>query len=109
MLGEAVPQLPVASLKAALVFYGSLGFEQAWAAGPMAGLSYGACSIFLREDEGAFTPHTVWINATDVDAAHDAWVAAGARIVAPLADMPWGVRQATFEDLEGHRLILHHG
>ncbi|MHA7262227.1 VOC family protein [Arthrobacter sp. TMN-37] len=39
----------------------------------------------------------------DVDRHHQRARAAGADIVAPLADKAWGLRQYTVEDLEGHR------
>lgn len=39
----------------------------------------------------------------DVDSHHERAQAAGARIIAPLEDKPWGLRQYTAEDLEGHR------
>jgi PhnB protein len=39
----------------------------------------------------------------DVDSHYRQTAAAGARIIAPLEDKPWGLRQYTVEDLEGHR------
>jgi uncharacterized glyoxalase superfamily protein PhnB len=39
----------------------------------------------------------------DVDGHHGRTQAANAKIVAPLSDKPWGLRQYTAEDLEGHR------
>ena len=39
----------------------------------------------------------------DVDAHHAAAAAAGAQVVSPLQDKPWGLRQYSALDLEGHR------
>lgn len=39
----------------------------------------------------------------DVAGHHDRSRTADARIIAPLSDKPWGLRQYTVEDLEGHR------
>jgi PhnB protein len=39
----------------------------------------------------------------DVDRHHERTRAAKAKIIAPLDDKPWGLRQYSVEDLEGHR------
>ncbi|MHA7179851.1 VOC family protein [Arthrobacter sp. MDB2-24] len=39
----------------------------------------------------------------DVRGHHERSLAAHATIIAPLEDKPWGLRQYTVEDLEGHR------
>jgi catechol 2,3-dioxygenase-like lactoylglutathione lyase family enzyme len=41
------------------------------------------------------------VEVDDVDAAHDAAVSAGLRIVHPLSDEQWGVRRFFFEDPSG--------
>jgi uncharacterized glyoxalase superfamily protein PhnB len=46
---------------------------------------------------------TVLVRVADVDAHHRRAAAAGARILAPPADHPYGERQYTAEDLGGHR------
>ena len=45
----------------------------------------------------------VLVRVADVDAHYRRAAAAGARIVAPPADHPYGERQYTAEDLAGHR------
>jgi uncharacterized glyoxalase superfamily protein PhnB len=47
--------------------------------------------------------HAVLVRVNDADAHHDRAAAAGARIVNPPADYPYGERQYTAEDLAGHR------
>jgi uncharacterized glyoxalase superfamily protein PhnB len=49
------------------------------------------------------TPCSLVVLVDDVDAHHDRAVAAGARVVAPLEDKPWGLRQYSTLDVEGHR------
>ncbi len=47
--------------------------------------------------------HSVMVRVPDVDAHHERARQAGARIVLPPADHPYGERQYTAEDPEGHR------
>ena len=47
--------------------------------------------------------HSLLVRVEDADAHHDRAVAAGALIVAPPTDYPYGERQYTAEDLGGHR------
>lgn len=49
------------------------------------------------------TPVTIHLNVTDVDAAVTQAVAAGAKIVMPVAEMFWGDRYGVIEDPFGHR------
>ncbi|MDQ1058307.1 putative glyoxalase superfamily protein PhnB [Arthrobacter globiformis] len=39
----------------------------------------------------------------DIDSRYQRTKAAGAKTIAPIEDKPWGLRQFTVEDLEGHR------
>ena len=52
---------------------------------------------------GVGTRSAVLVRVPDVDAHHRRAAAAGARIVAPPADHPYGERQYSAEDLGGHR------
>jgi uncharacterized glyoxalase superfamily protein PhnB len=47
--------------------------------------------------------HSLLVRVEDADAHHERAAAAGARIVAPPTDYPYGERQYTAEDLGGHR------
>ena len=47
--------------------------------------------------------HSLLVRVEDADAHHHRAVAAGARIVSPPTDYPYGERQYTAEDLGGHR------
>ncbi|WP_375387124.1 VOC family protein [uncultured Amnibacterium sp.] len=48
----------------------------------------------------------VWLHGDDVQAIHDALVAAGATIVSAPVDGPFG-RTFTFADPDGYRITLH--
>lgn len=54
--------------------------------------------IVIREDETAPVRPAVSIEIDDVDAAHAAALRAGAEIVHPLTDEPWGVRRFFVRD-----------
>jgi len=56
----------------------------------------------LTKDQTAQVNPSVSIEVDDVDAAHDAAVAAGLSIVHPLSDEPWGVRRFFFADSAGN-------
>ncbi|HUP86618.1 MAG TPA: GNAT family N-acetyltransferase [Acidimicrobiales bacterium] len=52
------------------------------------------------------TPAMVYVVATDLDAAADRALAAGATVVSPLGLRPWGVRELELADPDGHRIRL---
>ena len=52
------------------------------------------------------TPVTIHLSVADVDAAADQAVAAGAKLIMPVADMFWGDRYGIVEDPFGHRWSL---
>ena len=54
------------------------------------------------EEIGGTETRTVYIVVPDADAAHARAVVAGATIVRPLADTPYGSREFTVKDPEGH-------
>lgn len=78
-----------------------------------ASLLIGDSELFLtdeRADRGALGPQalggspvTIHLQVQDVDAVAAQAVAAGARIIMPVADMFWGDRYGQFEDPYGHR------
>ena len=63
----------------------------------------------MRADATARVFPQVSIEVDDVDAAHRAAVAAGAEIVHPLTDEPWGVRRFFMRDPDGNVInVLGH-
>lgn len=64
----------------------------------------------MTHDETAPVVPSVSVQVDDVDAAHAAAVRAGAEIVHPLTDEPWGVRRFFFRDPDGNTInvLSHH-
>lgn len=110
-LSPPVPELPVRDVAKAQAYYRDrLGFEVAWhneEAG-LGAVSLGPCAVFFRQHAGAIHPVTLWIFAPDVDGAYDALTARGAAIIDPIANKPWGLRQFSLRDLDGHIVHIHH-
>lgn len=58
--------------------------------------------------DGALAPlgHSVMVRVADVEAHHAHAVEAGAKILMPPTDFPYGERQYAAEDLGGHRWVF---
>lgn len=106
---RAVPQLPVANVQETQRFYRDvLGFKIDWTYGEN---NYGAVSrdgtdLYLIADKPPFRPVTCIINVTAVDPLCEEWRAKGAKVLSEPEDMPWGVREFTVEDNNGHRFRI---
>lgn len=100
-----IPQLPVRNVAETQQHYRDvLGFTIDWTWGEN---DYGSVSrdeavIFLCASATPFLPVVHVLHVGDVDSLHAEWSLAGARIVAPPEDMPWGIREFTIEDNNGH-------
>lgn len=108
---SAVPEIPVANLARAAVYYEKcLGFHWDWGVEGIGQVSRGGCRIFLtddafREGETRGAPVVIWLNLsskTEVDELHAAWSASGARIVAAPASKPWNLHEFTAADTDGN-------
>ena len=108
--GHPTPELPVADVERAQKHYrDALGFEIGWLE---PGKEIGAVSrdnvaIFFRRRIQPFEPAAHWVFAADIDAAFEELRRLGARIVEPLENKPWGLRQFTVEDIDGNRFYFH--
>lgn len=60
----------------------------------------------IRERLGSRSPHSLYIEADDLDALHARVEAGEARVVDPLEARPWGQREFTVEDPEGNWLTF---
>jgi uncharacterized glyoxalase superfamily protein PhnB len=106
----AVPILAVRNMAASISYYvDKLGFEKKWEWGDPADF---ACvgreqvDLFLSlEPQGG--PGT-WMSifVQDIDALYETYKKTGAIIRKPPADYPWGAREMTVEDLDGHRFRI---
>ncbi|HEX9937113.1 MAG TPA: VOC family protein [Longimicrobium sp.] len=109
--GQPVPELPVADVERAQQHYrDALGFEIGWLyeGEGIGAVSRGKVAIFFRRRTPPFEPAVHWVFADDIDATYDELRSSGAKIVEPLEEKPWGMRQFTVEDLDGNRFYFHH-
>lgn len=110
-IGQPVPELPVADVERAQQHYrDTLGFEIGWL---YPGKEIGSVSneravIFFRKKKPPFERVIHWIFADDIDALYQELKTSGANIVDPLEKKPWGLRQFTVQDLDGHLFYFHH-
>jgi predicted enzyme related to lactoylglutathione lyase len=110
-IGQLVPELPVEDVERSQQHYrDALGFEIGWLypGKEIGAVSRGKVAIFFRKRTQPFEPAVHWVFAEDIDATYQELQALGANIVQPLAEMPWGLRQFTVEDLDGNRFYFHH-
>ena len=111
---EAVPEVPVSDIDAALEYYGSrLGFNVDWTyreGGCLAGISQGNCRMFLadaafRSQYGNSGPVLIWLNLDskdEVDALYGLWRGKQAKIVSPPESKPWRLHEFTAADPDGN-------
>ena len=62
--------------------------------------------VMLRPPRRGEVSHTIMVRVDDVDAHHRHARETGARILQPPADFPYGERQYSAEDVEGHRWVF---
>jgi predicted lactoylglutathione lyase len=108
------PEIPVSNLTAALAYYrDQLGFNVDWAEEQLglACLSRGDTRMFMSTDEyrsvlGIKGPIVLWLNLSnraEVDALHEQWAAAGARIADPPEAKPYNKLYEFFaQDIDGN-------
>ena len=62
--------------------------------------------VMLRPPRRGEVSHTIMVRVDDVDAHYRRARETGARILRPPADFPYGERQYSAEDVEGHRWVF---
>jgi uncharacterized glyoxalase superfamily protein PhnB len=110
-IGQPVPELPVADVERAQQHYrDAFGFEIGWLypGNEIGSVSRGKVTVFFRKRDVPFEPAVHWIFAEDIDASYQELKSSGANIVDPLETKPWGLRQFTVKDLDGHLYYFHH-
>jgi len=111
MINSSTAVLAVVDVTQAVDYYVKvLGFKQhwLWQDPPTFGcVGVGKAEIFLalnpdlaKRIEG----HQHWFAVEDVDSLHEQHRSAGAQIISPLENKPWGVREYTVRDLNGYHL-----
>lgn len=105
-LSAAVPILNVADLQRSFRYYrDDLGFTVDWEHGDppdFGSVSRGDTTIFLCEGCQGTPGGWMMVFARDVDALHDEFSGAGAKIRMPPKDMAWGIREMHVSDLDGN-------
>ncbi|MFJ5079656.1 VOC family protein [Streptomyces sp. NPDC088553] len=110
---RAVPNLHTASLGENRDFYALLGFEAVMDHGWITTLASPSAptaqiSLMTHDLTAPVTPD-LSVEVDDVDAAYATLRAAGAEIVHPLTDEPWGVRRFFTRDPDGRVInVLGH-
>lgn len=110
-MAQPVPELPVSDVERAQQHYrDALGFDVGWLYPDkeIGAVSRGNVAIFFRKRTRPFEPAVHWVFAEDIDATYDEFRSSGAKIVEPLEEKPWGLRQFTVEDIDGNRFYFHH-
>jgi uncharacterized glyoxalase superfamily protein PhnB len=114
---SVVPELVYSDVEAAVDWLCDVfGFTELWrAGGHRARIALGNGVVILADadadaDHGRTLPnqegprsHSVMVKVEDVDAHHEHARGRGARILSPPMDHPYGERQYSVADLDGHR------
>jgi uncharacterized glyoxalase superfamily protein PhnB len=107
---RAVPILTVRNIPASIDYYvDKLGFEKKWEWGDppdFASVGRDQVELFLSQSAKDAPPTWISIFVQDVDALYETYKKSGAIVLKPPADYPWGVREMTIEDLDGHRFRM---
>jgi uncharacterized glyoxalase superfamily protein PhnB len=107
---EATPILAVEELKSAIDYYKTvLGFELAWTWGEpayLAGLCRERVTMHLGQQgqAGPPGPSNVYFSLRGVDAYYARLREAGAEILVPIEDRPYGMRDFAMRDPSGNTL-----
>jgi uncharacterized glyoxalase superfamily protein PhnB len=101
-----IPELASADVERACDWLcAAFGFTLRWrAGGHRAQLTAGDGAIVVREGgpSPAQAAHSIMVRVEDAQAHHDRAQQHGARILSPPTDFPYGERQYTAVDLDGH-------
>lgn len=106
------PILSVNALAESIDFYCNvLGFDLAWSWGEpadIAAICRDGVEITLIHREGAKPAGAahIFLNVTGVDDYYEKLVGAGVRIVVPIADRPYGMRDFRMADPSGNELSI---
>lgn len=104
------PQLPVADVRAAQAYYRDmLGFKVAWIYQEDFGAVYhGTTEIFFSREAGEIRPCWNFVRVENADQVLATYRERGVSIVEEIASHPWGMREFTIEDPNGHRFRIGH-
>ena len=104
---QLVTELPVRSLAESLSFYRAAGFRLSRATASFGVLCWGDRYLFLTERDGVDVgphPANIRLIVTDIDALFARAGVQGWRVLHPLADRGYGLRDFTVVDPDGYEL-----
>ena len=104
------PQLPVADVSVAQAWYRDvLGAEVTWTRGEGFGAvrAHGV-ELFLAKAPEPRAPNTLCLLVDDADFVYAVCRERDAEVADPIATKPWGVREFTLRDPDGHLLRIGH-
>lgn len=106
----ATPQLPVRDVRETQRYYRDvLGCKIAWIYEEEYGAVYnGRTEIYFSQSDETIAPVWTFIRVENADEALAAYRERGAKIVEEIASHPWGMREFTIEDNNGHRFRIGH-
>lgn len=105
MVENIIPILSCSDLAGSMEYYQKvLGFKVDWTyEGSFASVSRDDWKVFLNASLSGEASGRVWVGVEDIEALHDEFVAAGARIKGDMIDNPWA-REMHVADLDGNIL-----
>lgn len=104
------PQLPVANVRETQAYYRDvLGFKVAWLYQEDFGAVYhGRTEVFFNREDGEIRPCWNFVRVENADEVLATYRERGAKIVEEIVSQPWGMREFTIEDNNGHRFRIGH-
>ena len=104
------PQLPVADVRETQAYYRDvLGFKIAWIWREEYGAVYnGTTEIYLARQEGEIHPSCCFVRVENADETLAIYRERGAKIIEEIASHPYGMREFSIEDNNGHRFRIGH-
>ena len=104
------PQLPVSDVRATQAYYRDfLGFKIAWIWREEYGAVYnGRTEIFFSREDGEIRPACCFVRVENADEVLALYRERGVRIVEEIASHPYGMREFSIEDNNGHRFRIGH-
>lgn len=105
------PQLPVADLRAAQVYYRDvIDFNIAWIWREEYGAVHnGTTEIFFVREEGKIQPSCSFVRVENADEVLAIYRERGVKIVEEIASQPYGMHEFSIENNNGHRFRIGHG
>ncbi|WP_345101069.1 VOC family protein [Mucilaginibacter panaciglaebae] len=110
-LAQPVPQLPVADVEMAQLYYKDvLGFDISWIYPDrsIGAVAREGISIFFARADEPIIPNIHWMFADDIDLSYAEFKGRGAQIIDDIENKPWNMKQFAISDLNGHIFYIHH-